>query len=199
MKMDRRAFLASAATPLVAAAAAGQQRKYKACIIGDTEHGGYGHSMHLVWAHRDDVEVVALADPDETGRAKHATEAGAPRTYADYKEMLEKEQPDLVSIGPRWTTNHKDYVLAAAECGAHGMLEKPIAADLAEADAMIDAIEAKNLKWAIAHNFRVSPIIRHAKHLLHEEHILGSILEARGRGKEDNRAGGEDRNDFTPG
>ena len=194
MDMNRRAFLAAAAAAPVAAGVAGGQeaKRYKACIIGDSDQGGYGHYMHLAWGHRDDVEVAGLADPNEEGRAKHAEESKAQRTYADYREMLAKEKPDLVSIGPRWTVNHKEYLLACAEHSAHGFLEKPIASDLAEADAMIEAVEAKNLKWAMAHNFRVSPIIRHLKKLLLKDRIIGSILELRGRGKEDGRAGGED-------
>ncbi len=196
MSMNRRDFLASAAVaPVVAhtaGAAAADAKGYRACVIGDTDHGGYGHSMHVAFAHRDDVEVVALADPNEAGRAKRAAEAGAERTYADYREMLDTEKPDLVVVGPRWTVNHKEYILAAAEAGAHGFLEKPVAVDLAEADAMIEAVEAKNLKWAIAHNFRSLASTRHAKKLLLKDRIIGSILELRGRGKEDNRAGGED-------
>ncbi|HOD49635.1 MAG TPA: Gfo/Idh/MocA family oxidoreductase [Candidatus Hydrogenedentes bacterium] len=194
MNMNRRGFLAStAAFPFIAQCAAeAGGAKYKACIIGDTNEGGYGHSMHVAFANRPDVRVVALADPDEAGGAKHAAEAKAERTYADYREMLEKEKPDLVSVGPRTTVRHKEYVLACAEHGCHGFLEKPIAADLAEADEMAAAIEAKNLKWAMAHNYRMSPPVRHMKKMLLEEHIIGHIIELRSHGKEDNRAGGED-------
>ena len=57
---------------------------------------------------------------------------------------------------------------------------------------MVSAIEAKNLKWAIAFNFRALPIIQHAKRLIAEQGIIGEVLELRGRGKEAARAGGED-------
>ena len=166
--------------------------KYRACVIGDTKHGGYGHNLHLVWGLHPEVEVVALADPDEAGRAKRAAEAGAQRTYADYRVMLEKEQPDLVSIGPRWTVNHLQYILDCTQIGAHGLIEKPLSVDLAEADAIIEAVEAKDLRWAIGFNFRASPVIAHTRRLLIEEGLIGDILEIRSRGKEDHRAGGED-------
>ncbi len=198
MGMKRRDFLGTtvAASALAAVSAGGASAQgtqpLKACVIGDSKEGGYGHYMHLAWAHRKDVQVVGLADPDEQGRAKHAAEAKAQRTYADYREMLDKEKPALVSVGPRCTHRHKEYVLACAAHGAHGFLEKPVATDLAEDDAMIQAIEAKNLKWAIAHNFRVSPVIRHLKQMLFKEKIIGYVIDVRGRGKEDHRAGGED-------
>ncbi|MBI4558324.1 MAG: Gfo/Idh/MocA family oxidoreductase [Candidatus Hydrogenedentes bacterium] len=195
--MNRRDFLASAGTLTLAAATssaghAAEAKKYRACIIGDTKQGEYGHSLHMAFALRPDVEVVGLADPDEAGRAKHAAEAKSQRTYTDYREMLEKEKPDLVSIAPRWTIHHKEYLLAAAAVGAHGFLEKPISSDLVEADEMVRAVEAKNLKWAMAFNFRATPVIQHVRRLVVDETILGDVLEMRGRGKEDNRAGGED-------
>ena len=73
----------------------------------------------------------------KAARAKHAKEAGVERTYADYREMLEKERPDLVAVGPRHTVKHRDYLLACAEVGAHGFIEKPFCDDLAKGDEMV--------------------------------------------------------------
>jgi predicted dehydrogenase len=193
----RRKFLAAAATlPVIGAmqSARGQdaEKKYTACIIGDTDHGGYGHSLHYLWAMRDDVEVVGLAEPHSKARKYYQKQSGALRTYSDYTNMLETEKPDLVAIGPRWATNHKEYLLACAAAGAHGIMEKPLAVDLAEADEAIGALEARNLKWASALNFRASPMIRKTRKLIFEEGLIGQVLEIRSRGKEDHRAGGED-------
>ncbi|MBN2312129.1 MAG: Gfo/Idh/MocA family oxidoreductase [Candidatus Hydrogenedentes bacterium] len=196
MGLGRREFLVSgslmAASLAARRAGAAGGAKYKACIIGDSKEGGYGHAIQFAFSLRDDVAVVAVADPDEAGRAKCAAETGAERTYADYAVMLEKEQPDLVAVGPRWSARHKDYLLACAAVGAHGFIEKPLCVDLEEADAMVAAIEAKNLKWAIAFNVRAMPIVQHAQRLIARDGLIGTLLEARARGKEDARAGGED-------
>jgi predicted dehydrogenase len=197
MKTKRREFIvaasAVAATSLLPKTGFGaEKKKYKACVIGHTGKGDYGHSLHLVWNHRPDVELVALADPNEEGRQKAAAEAGAPKTYADYREMLEKEKPDLVSIGPRYTIRHRDYLLDCVSVGAHGYIEKPISVDLVEADEMVDAVKSKNLKWAIAHQKRMVPQVRFATKAIVEEGLIGDVLEMRSRGKEDHRAGGED-------
>ncbi|MGI6459726.1 MAG: Gfo/Idh/MocA family protein [Candidatus Hydrogenedentales bacterium] len=193
MRFNRREFIA-ASTALAAAAStrAASGKKYNACIIGDSASGGYGHSIQYAFALRDDVATVALADPDPAGRAQKAAELGVERTYADYREMLEKERPELVAIGPRWTVKHRDYLLACAEAGAHGFIEKPLCDSLAGGDDMVAAVDAKNLKWAIAYNFRGMPLVQHAKKLISEQGLIGTLLEARGRGKEDHRAGGED-------
>lgn len=175
-----------------ATARAQSTKKYKACIIGDSKMGGYGHWIHHAFVLRNDVATVAVADPVESGRAKCAGEVGAERTYADYREMLQKERPDLVAIGPRCTVNHRDYLLACAEASAHGFIEKPFCDDLASGDEMVAAVDAKNLKWSIAFIFRALPLVRHAWKLVHEQGLIGTVLEVRGRGKEDRRAGGED-------
>jgi predicted dehydrogenase len=193
--MDRRAFLAAmAAAPIVVSAgtAFAQGKKYRACVIGDTKDGGYGHDIHMIWKARPDVEVVGLADPDEAGRAARAGECAAKTQYADYREMLQKEKPDLVAVCPRTTPRHKEYLLACAEVGTHGFIEKPLCIDLAEADETIAAIDAKGLKWTIGFNFRATPLVQHARKLIVDDKAIGSILEVRSRGKEDDRAGGED-------
>lgn len=193
MQLNRRKFMAvSAATVAATTVGAPSKRKYKACIIGDSKQGQYGHSMEFAFALRDDVAVVALADPFESERVKYAKIVGAERHYADYREMLEKERPDLVSIGPRCTIKHEEYLLACAAIGAHGFIEKPFCDDLESGDRMVAATQAKNLKWAMAFIYRGMPEVRHAWRMVHEEGLIGTVLEARGRGKEDSRAGGED-------
>lgn len=194
MQINRRSFLAASATAVAASARAqvANDKKYKACIIGDSNLGGYGHQIQHAFGSRDDVAVVGLADPVERGREWGKKVVGAERTYADYRDMLDKERPDLVAIGPRCTVRHQEYLLACVEAGAHGFIEKPLSDSLDAGDAMVAAADAKNLKWAIAYNFRGMSLVRRAWKLIHEENLIGTVLEARGRGKEDHRAGGED-------
>ncbi len=193
MSISRRGFLGAAALAAggTVFAQAVPEKKLRICIIGDTKLGGYGHDQHLAWELRDDVEIVGLSDPDEGGRVKRAAECHAQRTYADYRDMLEKERPDLVTVAPRCTIHHKEYVLAAAACGAHGFIEKPLATELAEADEMIAAVEAKKLKWAIAFNWHRTAEVLHAIKMVREG-LVGQVMELRARGKEDHRSGGED-------
>ncbi len=196
MEINRRVFLAGAAAATASlglrAAAQDSPKTYRACIIGDSKEGGYGHDMHLAFDLNPRVQVVGLADPDEEGRAKYGAECKATTLYADYKEMLEKEKPDLVAVGPRWTIHHKEYIDACVAIGAHGFLEKPLCVDMAEADAMVAAVEGKKLKWAVAYNFRQTATLAHVKKCIVDDLLIGTVVEARSRGKEDGRAGAED-------
>jgi len=116
----------------------------------------------------------------------------APKGYADYREMLDKEKPDLVSICPRWLDQHRDMAVAAAERGVRGIyLEKPLCRTLAEADEIAAACEKHKARLAIAHQTHYSPRLAVVRELLRSGG-LGQVLEFRGRGKEDSRGGGED-------
>jgi predicted dehydrogenase len=172
-------------------AAAAIQRKYRAAIIGHTGAGNYGHGLDLIFVGRPDMEVVALADADADGRVKAAARTGAARQYADYREMLAKEKPDLVGVAPRWTNQHHAMALTALQGGAHVFSEKPFTRTLAEADELLSAAEKAGLKIAVAHQMRLSPGILFLKQKI-DAGLIGELLEIRAHGKQDTRAGGED-------
>lgn len=74
--------------------------KFRVAIIGRTGKGDYGHGLDVVWHEIEQADVVAVADPDPQGRAAAAERTGAPRAYSDYRQMLEKERPQIVSVAP---------------------------------------------------------------------------------------------------
>ena len=51
-------------------------------------------------------EVVAVADPDDAGRAGVVQHTGAPRGYADYRELLDRERPDIAVVASREIGDH---------------------------------------------------------------------------------------------
>lgn len=187
--MDRRSFLAAALSSW--GYSAPPRRRYRAAVIGHTGHGNYGHGLDVVWQAFDFVDLVAVADADPEGLARARHRTGAARAYRDYHEMLRKEKPELVSIGPRWLDQRVEMVEAACEAGAHIYLEKPFARDLEEADRMAAAVRRRGVKLQIAHQMRASPFLARVRELV-DGGAIGSIQELRARGKEDHRAGGED-------
>jgi predicted dehydrogenase len=166
-------------------------KKYRVAVIGRTGKGNYGHDLDVVWKQIENVEIVAVADDDEKGRAAAAKRLGVKNTYADYKEMLDKEKPSIVSVATRFPDLHRDMVVACANAGASIILEKPMARTLAEADEMVKACETHHVKLAIAHQTRYSPRLQRAKEMV-AEGKLGDLVEMHARGKEDARGGGED-------
>jgi predicted dehydrogenase len=166
-------------------------KTYKVAVIGRTGRGNYGHGLDVVWKTIDNVEIVAVADEDAKGRAAATERLKAKNSYADFREMLDKEKPQIVSVADRWLDRHRDMVVACAEAGASIFLEKPFCRTLEEADAMITTCERHHVKLAIAHQTRYSPRLDRVKELINAG-TLGDLIEMRARGKEDARGGGQD-------
>ena len=118
--------------------------QFKAAIIGC---GGRGRSHARGYSKSDDVDIVACADPMEENATRLADEYGVPKTYADHKEMLAKENIDIAApIQP--VRPNPQVVVDCAEAGVKAiMCEKPIAASLAEADRMVAACQARGIRF----------------------------------------------------
>lgn len=165
--------------------------RYRAVVIGHTGRGNYGHGLDVALVGFPEVDIVAVADPDETGRRSATERIRAPRAYADYRTMLEREHPDLVVVAPRWVGARVAMVTAAAEIGAHVLIEKPLAATVAEADVLLAATRRARVKVAVAHQGRVHPATLHAFRLVREG-AIGRLRLVHGYGKMDHRGGGQD-------
>lgn len=192
----RRHFVKTTATTLAIGtltrpARAAVAARTRVGIIGSTGRGDYGHGVDVAFTQLPHVEIVALADADAAGRAAAQQRTNPHRTYADYREMLAQEKLDLVAICPRWIDQHLDMILAAAEAGCHVYMEKPFCPTLLACDQAVAALDARGLKLAIAHISQYSPVLTMVQQLIADD-AIGEILELRGRGKEDQRGGGED-------
>lgn len=160
-------------------------------MIGYTGHGDYGHGLDGIFANRAGIEIVAVVDRDAAGRRRTAEKIGAARQYADYREMLEKEHPQLVSLAMRQAAFHYEIALAVLRHGAHLYCEKPFTTTPAEADALLAEANRRRLKIAVAHTMRMMPIVRSLKGAI-AEGLLGDVVQLRAHGKQDTRSGGED-------
>ena len=166
-------------------------KNFRAAIIGHTGHGNYGHGLDIAFMGFPNIEIVAVADPDEAGRTQVQERTHAAATYADYRVMLAQERPNLVAISPRFVGDRVAMVEAAAAVGAHMFVEKPLAYSLVEADAMLAACARANVKMAVAHQGRLHPVTLHAMQLVAAGEI-GRLRLIRGYGKMDHRGGGQD-------
>jgi predicted dehydrogenase len=189
----RRHFISAlgAAATLAGTSSRAADKKYKAAIIGRTGSGDYGHGFDTIFDGLENVTVEAIADANAEGLEQAARRSGAKRKYADYREMLQKERPQLVSIAPRLPDCHKDMALAAIEVGAHCIMEKPFTEHLDEADEIVKAAKARGIHIVVGHKNRYSGEYTRMQRVI-AEGFFGQVLEMRVQGKQDSRAGGED-------
>ena len=136
--------------------------------------------------------MVAVADPDAAGRAGALARTGAPRGYAAYGELLEREAPDLLAVGPRQPDQREEMLLAAMRAGVKAIYtEKPFARTLDEADRILEEAEERGVRIAVAHQNRAFPGPRLARRLVAEGRI-GRLRALKAYGKQDRRGGGQD-------
>lgn len=118
--------------------------RYRAVIVGC---GQIARSHATGYQGVEGIDLVAVADPNPRVRGDFQAQDNVSRGYADFREMLEKERPDLVSICT-WHLLHAPQTVAAAEYGPKGILcEKPMAVGLAAADRMIEVCESRGSSW----------------------------------------------------
>ena len=116
------------------------------------------------------VEVVAGCDISEESRALFLERWRGRwpdvRTYADYRELLATEHPDIVSVVVP-DTLHRPVAEAAIAGGARGIfLEKPIATNPVDARAIIEAAEAAGVKMTVNYGRRWYPQYAEARRVL---------------------------------
>ena len=103
-------------------------------------------------------------DPErlkEFGKRWHVT-----GLYSDYREMLEKENLDILCIAT-WTPLHASMTLEAAKAGIKGIFcEKPIATNLKQAQKMVRACQKNNIPLIINHERRWDAYYQQARKLI---------------------------------
>ena len=116
------------------------------------------------------VELAAICDiaPEALERFTKAWSERWPeaRLYADYRDMLEREDLDILTVA---TSDHRhaQIVIDGAESGVRGIFcEKPIATTLEDADAMIAACERNGVKMSVNHSRRWFPLYHKVRHMI---------------------------------
>jgi predicted dehydrogenase len=123
-----------------------------------------------------EVEVVAAADLYAEQREAFRERWGVDRLYEDYREMLEREKPDIVSV----TTATKPRPAIVMDCARAGVrliyAEKPIAFSLAEADAMVATCHEQGAKLAIGCCRRWNPFLHRGREMV-AAGAIGRVLQ----------------------
>ena len=127
----------------------------------------------------DSIEIAAVATTrDSTARAA-ATEIGCDHYSADYRDLLARDDIDIIDICTP-NNSHCEIALAAAAAGKHIYCEKPLAMNAQEAKQMADAVQEAGVKAQLTFNFRFFPALALARQLM-TDGFCGRIFSFRGR------------------
>jgi predicted dehydrogenase len=131
------------------------------------------------WKESQGAELVAVADDNGPLRERAQREFGIPRTYAQYREMLEREPLDIVMIAMD-NAGTAEIVEAAAQKKIHVMSEKPMAATLQQADRMLAAARKSGIQLMINWPTAWSPAFQTLDRIVREGR-LGNLVNIRYR------------------
>lgn len=145
--------------------------------LGVVALGRAGWNIHVKQIEpRHDARVVAVADPLAARREEAAQRLGC-RTYAGLTELLRDGEVEVVVVATPSHCHGAD-TLTAIKAGKHVIVEKPMAANLAEADAMIAAAERHGRRLFVHHNLRFERIFTHLQEVARSG-ILGQLYHVR--------------------
>lgn len=117
---------------------------------------GRNHLRNLLA--RDDVTLVAVADPSAPARAASVRDAPAVHDFGDPLAMLAEERLDALIIATP-TTHHHAVASAAIERGLAVLVEKPLAATVEEGRALVEAASANGVLLQVGHIERFNPAV----------------------------------------
>jgi len=143
----------------------------KTAVIGV---GSMGKNHARVYSELAEANLVAVSDANPATAEAIGKTFGA-AAYSDYRELLEKEKPEAVSVAVP-TAMHEQVVTDVLNSGANVLVEKPIAATIEEGQRLIALAKQKNLKLQVGHIVRFNPAIQELKKRLNAGE-LGRIYQ----------------------
>lgn len=127
-----------------------------------------------------DLEAVAIVNHRPESMADYAAEFGIERQYTTVEALLADGGVDILCVStPNYL--HAPQAIAALEAGIHVMVEKPMALDAVEAEAMRRAGEESGAKLLVAHCWRFDEEVNWLKRQI-DDGRLGRILRSKGYG-----------------
>jgi UDP-N-acetyl-2-amino-2-deoxyglucuronate dehydrogenase len=136
--------------------------------------------VEAVAKNNDEAVLVATCDIIEEKAVEKANiykgffpEADV-KIYTDYKEMLDKEEIDVVTIATE-SGYHPEIAIYCMNKGKHVIVEKPMALSTKDADMMIETAKKNNVKLCVSHQNRFNPPIQMLRRAV-EEGRFGKLV-----------------------
>ncbi len=149
--------------------------------IGLIGAGRVVHNSVLPAYRQAGLTPVAAADPDPEARAAIQRRWGVEHVFADFREMLDAVDLDVVDVNIRWDVGLSPTRVAAVEeaarRGVHVLMAKPFAATYAQCRAMVDTAHAGGITLAVDHNTRFAPVPHGIRSLI-QAGVTGPLISA---------------------
>ncbi|WP_053204210.1 Gfo/Idh/MocA family protein [Jiangella muralis] len=124
-------------------------------------------------ARRDDVVLVAAAEPDASSRTAFLAGLGDVPVYDDVAALLDRHEVDVAVVAGVYA-QRGDGAVAALEAGAHVLADKPLCTSLEQLDAIAAAAARTGRHVSVLFEKRFSPVTLAARRLL-DDGTLGDL------------------------
>jgi predicted dehydrogenase len=141
---------------------------------------GWAGQQHLAgYADAADVDLTALAGMETDALQQLGAAYGIPddHCYTDWRNLIDHEQPDVLSIATP-TTLHAPIAVAALDAGMHVLCEKPMAENADTARLMVEAAERNDRVLDVSFNHRRRGHVQVLKKMI-DAGVLGKIYYAK--------------------
>lgn len=124
---------------------------------------------HIEAAKNNNLEFVAMCDILPEAMKEKSEKFGLRKVnhYTDYKEMIDKEKPELVAIATE-SGKHAQIALDCINAGCNVIIEKPIALSIADADAIIEAGHKAGVVVCANHQNRFNKSVQYIRKALED-------------------------------
>lgn len=124
---------------------------------------------HIEAAKNNNLDFVAMCDilPEAMKEKTERFGLQEVNQYTDYKEMIDKEKPELVAIATE-SGKHAQIALDCINAGCNVIVEKPIALSIADADAIIEAGRKAGVVVCANHQNRFNKSVQYIRKALED-------------------------------
>ncbi len=118
--------------------------------------GNMGSSHARAYHKLEGFDLVGLVDKNPVIRENLSDELGGIDQFDDFDTALAAKKPDAVAVCT-YPGTHAELTIKALKAGAHVFCEKPLAPNISDAEAMVEAAKKYNRKLVIGYILRVHP------------------------------------------
>jgi len=133
-------------------------KKLGVAVIGT---GFWGRNHARVFTELKETELLAVCDIDAE-RAKAVAKQFGVKAYTNTAKMLKRKDIEAVSVCT-WSTSLAKEALKALKAGKHVLVEKPMAANLKQAENLLKTAEKEGLHLSVGFLMRFIPGLQYIR------------------------------------
>src|SRR6266849_2434362 len=175
-RVNRRAFVSNSIAALASSTLQGapQQKEIRTAFVGIGKRGTTLTGQVLQQANVR-IEAICDIDPNARDAALSLTRRDNPRSFTDYRQVLDLQNVDAVIVATPCYL-HSEMAVACLNAGKYVYCEKPLGITPEQVDLVLQASRKSKVFLQIGQQLRYYPAILEAMRQIHQEKLLGRVM-----------------------